>query len=174
MIERLKQRTEALQEELRIDRERRKPKPNENMDKDIPDRLRAYGFWCDVCQEDFTASAYKTRYRIDGHIIATLRGRCPDCETAAIRYATHRDQDPYYQRSIIIRKQRNQNRIEMLQANEYGFRTHYGDPDLEFNKIMAREEERLIRAELSVGLHGQSLRTKNKLEELRKVKEWKT
>jgi len=171
-VQRLKKRTEEIQEDLRIDRERRKPKPNENMDRDIPDRLSSFDFWCDYCQEDFAAPAIKTRYRLEGDTIATLRGICPECEETAIRYATHRDQDPYYQRSTKIRRQRNKYRIETLQGQEYGFRTHYGDPDAGFNKIIAEQEERIIRADMSTGLRGQSLRAKRKLEEIHRVKDW--
>jgi len=170
--ERLKKRTEEIQEDLRKDRERRKPKPNENMDRDIPDFVKSFDFWCDTCQEDFTSSARKTRYRLEGDVIATLRGECPNCGEVAIRYATHRDQDPYYQKSLKIRRQRNQYIIEMLQGREYGFKTHYGDPDAEMNKTIMREEERIMRADLDTGLKGQSLRAKRKLEELHRLKDW--
>jgi len=171
--DRLKRRTEEIQEDLRKDRERRKPKPNDNMDRDIPDVLKSFDFWCDTCQEDFTAPARKTRYRLEGDIIATLRGLCEGCGTVAIRYATHRDQDPYYQKSIKIRRQRNQYRIEMLQSKEYGFKTHYGNPDDAFNKTMAEQEERIFRADLDTGLKGQSLKAKRKLEQLHQVNEWR-
>jgi ribosomal protein S27AE len=172
-IECLKKRTEEIQEELRIDRQRRKPKPNENMDADIPEKLESFDFWCNVCQEDFTSPARKTRYRLEGDVIATIRGECPSCGETAIRYATHRDQDPYYQRSLKIRRQRNQYKIEMLQGKEYGFRTHYGDPDAELNKTIAREEERIFRTDLATGLKGQSLKAKRKLEELHQVNKWR-
>lgn len=170
--ERLQKRTEEIQEDLRKDRERRKPKPNENMDRDIPDKLESFDFWCESCQQDFESSARKTRYRLEGDIIATLRGECPDCGETAIRYATHRDQDPYYQKSLMIRRQRNKYRIEMLQGQEYGFRTHYGDPDVEFDKIIAEQEERIMMADWGTGLKGQSLKAKNKLEEIHRVKDW--
>lgn len=164
--QRLKKHTEEFQEDLRKDRQRRKPKPNENMDKDIPDKLESFDFWCDTCQQDFQSPARKTRYRLEGDAIATLRGKCPDCEEIAIRYATHRDQDPYYQKSLIIRRQRNQYRIEMLQGKEYGFKTHYGDPDKDFNKRMVGVEEHIIKSELITGLKGQSLKTQERLRQL--------
>ena len=164
--ERLRKYAEEIQEDLRKDRERRKPKPNENMDRDIPDVLKSFDFWCITCQQDFESPARKTRYRLEGEVIATLRGECPDCEETAIRYATHRDQDPYYQRSLKIRRQRNQYRIEMLQSREYGFRTHYGDPDTEFNKRMMAAEERIIKGEMATGLKGHSLKTQDKLREV--------
>jgi ribosomal protein S27AE len=171
--QRLKKHTEEFQEDLRKDRERKKPKPNENMDKDIPDKLESFDFWCDTCQQDFKSSARKTRYRLEGDMIATLRGQCPDCGETTIRYATHRDQDPYYQKSLKIRKQRNQYRIEMLQSQEYGFKTHYGDPDREFNEMINRQEERIMAVDWDSGLRGQSLKAKNKLEELHRLKDWR-
>lgn len=170
--ERLKKYTEDFQEDLRIDRERKKLRPNENMDRDIPDRLKSYDFWCGNCQEDFSAPAVKTRYRLEGDVIATLRGECPECGEVAIRYATHRDQDPYYQRSVKIRRQRNKYKVETLQGQEYGFRTHYGDPDKEFNKIIAEQEEKIMLADMSTGLRGQSLKAKRKMEEIHRVKAW--
>lgn len=170
--ERLKKYTEDFQDDLRKDRDRRKPGPNENMDRDIPDRLSSYDFWCCECQEDFRSPAVKSRYRLEGDVIATLRGECPECGEVAIRYATHRDQDPYYQKSTKIRRQRNKFVVDMLQGQEYGFRTHYGDPDTEFNKIIAEQEEGIMRADMSTGLRGQSLKAKRKIEEIYRVKDW--
>lgn len=172
-VERLKQRTKDFQEDLRKDRDRKKPKPNENMDKDIPDRMESFDFWCDNCQEDFQSPARKTRYRLERDIIATLRGECPECGETAIRYATHRDQDPYYQKSLKIRRQRNKYRIETLQAKEYGFKTYYGDPDKEFNQMMANQEEMIFRMDFETGLKGQSLKAKRKLDEIHRLRHWK-
>lgn len=171
--ERLKKHAEEIQEDLRKDRERRRPKPNENMDRDIPDVLKSFDFWCDTCRQDFESPARKTRYRLEGEVIATLRGECPDCGEMAIRYATHRDQDPYYQKSSKVRRQRNQYRIEMLQGREYGFKTHYGDPDAEFNRTMMENEERIIRQDMATGLKGQSLKTKEKIRNLRGLENWR-
>lgn len=164
--ERLKEYAKEIEKTLKQDRERRKPKPNENMDKDIPDFMDSFDFWCDTCKQDFQSPARKSRYRMEGDVIATLRGKCPDCEEMAIRYVTHRDQDPYYNKSLNIRRQRNQFRIEMLQGKEYGFRTHYGDPDKDFNDRILDAEEKIIKEELGVGLRGQSLKMKDKLQQL--------
>ena len=165
-IDRLKRYTEEIQEELRMDREKRKPNPNLNMDRDIPEVLKLFDFWCSTCQEDFVAPARKTRHRMGGDVIATIRGECPECGESAIRYATHRDQDPYYQRSTKMRRQRNKYQVEMLQAQEYGFKTHYGDYRADFNKRMAENEERIIKEDLKLGLKGQSLKTKERLGQL--------
>lgn len=161
--ERLRQRTKEYQEDLRKDRERRKPSPNQRMDEDIPQFLPSYDFWCEICQEDFTAPARKSSYRFEGNIISTIRGRCPECETIAIRYATHRDQDPYYAKSLKIRRQRNQYALEMLQAEQYGFRTQYGEPYEEFNRKMAAKDEIRFGKKRETGLKGLSLEEKEVL-----------
>ena len=156
--ERLCQRTKEYQEDLRKDRERKKLSPNQRMDDDIPQVLVNYDFWCDVCQKDFSASARKTSYRFEGNVISTIRGKCPECETTAIRYVTHRDQDPYYSKSLIIRRQRNQYALEMLQAEQYGFRTQYGEPYEEFNKRMVEKDEKRFDERVGTGLKGLSLK----------------
>ena len=163
-IERLKKRTRDQQEMMRQERQRQKLNPNENMDADIPNRLSSYDFWCSLCQEDFSAPAWKTRYHSDGSLIAVLRGQCPECGETAVRYVTHRDQDPYYQRSWKIRRQRNQYLIETLQAEQYGFRTHYGEPYGEFQKGLQREEEIALGVDRKAGLRGPSLKAKERIE----------
>ena len=159
-IERLQQRTKGYQEDLRKDRERRKPKPNQRMDDDIPQVLSSYDFWCEDCQQDFSAPARKTSYKFEGNVISTIRGICPECGITAIRYATHRDQDPYYSKSLIIRRQRNQYALEMLQAEQYGFRTQYGEPYAEFNRKMAEKDEKRFNERIGTGLKGLSLEEK--------------
>ena len=158
--ERLRQRTKEYQEELRKDRERRKPSTKQLMNEDIPQFLLSYDFWCDVCQKDFEAPARKTTYRINGNPISTIRGRCLECETMAIRYATHRDQDPYYYKSLKIRRQRNQYAMEMLQGEQHGFRTHYGEPYKEFTQKMIAKDERKFNEKIGTGLKGLSLKEK--------------
>jgi len=162
-VERLRKYTKDIQEQLRIEKELKKNKPNVNMDQDIPERLFSFDFYCDTCQEDFKSSAVKTKKRLDGDVIATMRGKCPNCGNEAIRYATHRDQDSYYQKSPKIRRQRNYFKQEMLQKDEYGFKTLYGDKDEEFYKRMKEKEEEIFNEELSIGLKGNSLLTQEKL-----------
>ena len=130
------------------------------MDDEIPRVLASYDFWCEVCQEDFTVPARKTSYGFEGNIISTIRGKCPECGTTAIRYATHRDQDPYYAKSLKIHRQRNQYALEMLQAKQYGFRTQYGEPYKEFNQKMAAKDEARFNEKIGTGLKGLSLEEK--------------
>jgi len=166
-IDRLKKRTKDQMEELELDRKRRKT-PEELMDNDIPQFLPFYDFWCDVCQEDFSSPARKTSYRLEGNIISTIRGTCPNCETVAIRHARHRDQDPYYYKSLKIRRQRNQYAMDMIQPGQHGFRSVYGEPFEAFERKMREKEEDLTMEELGVGLRGQSIGLQERLRRLRR------
>ena len=156
-VERLTLRAKEIQAELAKDRERNKKKPNERMDEDIPEFIASYDFWCDVCQEDFTAPARKSGYTLDGNKISTIRGRCPHCETTAIRNATHRDRDRYYHKSLKIRKQRNEYALDLLQAGQFGFKTHYGAPYKEFTEKLIIEDENKFNKRRATGLKGLSL-----------------
>ena len=169
-VERLKKYVESHQEALRIDRDRMKPKPNENMDADIPDFMPSYGFWCDVCCEDFNGPARKIQYTLEGNRIAVIRGLCPECGTQAIRYATHRDQDPYYQKSRSVRRERNINYIDLLQEGDFGFRTYYKNAGRIDEKKIHREEMGIIMGEQhDTGLKGLSLEAQEKLWRLKNL-----
>lgn len=164
--ERLTQRVKDLQRLQDQDRERRKVKPNIRMDEDLPDRLPAYDFWCDNCQEDFTVPCYKTRHRLYGYSVAIYRGKCPICEEESTRNVTHRDEDNYYNKSTKIRHQRNKYAWHTLQADQTGFRTHYGIPFNEFEEKMKDKEERLIKIERDKGIRGTSLEVQQRLRKL--------
>jgi len=157
-IERLTQRTKEIQQDLAKDRERKKLKPNQRMDDDVPQFLKSYDFWCDTCREDFVSSARKTSYRLDGHKISTIRGICPECGKEAIRYATHRDQDPYYNKSRKIRRQRNEYALDFLRADQYGFKTQYGEPYKEFIKRMIRIDKKKFKKRMEIGLKLNNIR----------------
>lgn len=164
--ERLTQRIKDLQRLQDQDRERRKPKPNIRMDEDLPDYLPRYDFWCDYCQEDFSASCYKTKHRMFGDPISVYRARCPICEEECHRLVTHRDQDLYYQKSTKVRRQRNQYAWDTLQAGDYGFKTCYGNPYAECDEKLARKEEKILQEERDKGLRGLSLEAKRRLRKL--------
>lgn len=166
---RLKKRTEDHQKLLDQERERKKPMPNARMEEDTPDRLKRFDFWCSVCQEDFEASCHKTRHRLGGDWIAVWRARCPWCEEGCLRHITHKDEDPYYRRSDKVRRQRNQYAAEMLQAEDFGFKTHYGQPYPEFIKRMQKNERKIIEEQREQGLKGWSLESKEKLRTLLRV-----
>lgn len=164
--ERLKKRIEDQQHLQDQERERKKPKANEKMDADAPDRVESYDFWCDVCQEDFSASCYKSRHRVEGNTISIYRTTCSGCDTDCIRHITHKDQDLYYYKSAKIRKQRNKYANDVLQDDDYGFNTRYGNPYTEFNKKMIEKEQRILKEEKDKGFSGQSLKSKERLRRL--------
>ena len=167
-IKELKERVKLVREANRIEKDRLKPKPNDLMADDIPERMASYDFWCDPCREDFKSPAIKTTYKLDGNKISTIRGECPECETIAIRYATHRDQDPYYNKSKSIRRSRNQFATELLSAEDYGFKTLYGLPYEQFMQRQMEREEEILAEERTIGLKGQSLEMKERLAKLLK------
>lgn len=167
--QRLKKRIEDQHKLLDQEREMKKKmeeKPNKRMEEDAPDRLPLFDFWCDTCQEDFSMPCYKSRHRLYGDTIVVWRATCPDCETDCIRHITHKDEDLYYDKSTKIRKQRNQYAWEALQPDQYGFRTHYGEPYKEFMRKCQDREKMIIEEERSEGLKGLSLERKQKLRKL--------
>ena len=160
--ERLKQRVRDKQEALERNRQMMKPNLNERMAEDTPDLISSYDFWCDVCEEDFTQAAYKTVSRIYGDPVVAYRTR-HECGNDCIRLISHRDYDPYYQLSVKIRRQRNEYRIEALQAEDYGFATNYGNPYAKFEKELAEQEQKIIENERANGFRGLSLKAQQQL-----------
>lgn len=143
---------EDHQEQLDLERERKKLRPNENM-LDGMSKTIIYPFWCDVCKQDFTARARMFKHRLHGDWIATYRCKCPDCENDCVRYITHKDHDPYYNKSLSVRKQRNEYSSDVLQPDDYGYKTHYGNPWEEFDKRMEMENERLRGRQRDMGFN---------------------
>lgn len=150
--QRLVKRLADQQKLLDQERKNKKPKLNERMEEDTPDRLDSYDFWCDNCQEDFTAPCYKTRHYLYGDVIAVWRATCPECGEQCIRHITHRDHDLYYQKSAKIRRQRNEYAWEMLQAGEYGFNTRYGNPYREYEEMKEKSAKKRADLEREQGL----------------------
>lgn len=165
---RVRQRIKDQQNELEKERARRKRKsPNERMEEDAPERLGRYDFWCDNCQEDFEAPCYKTRHRIYGDTIAVWRASCPECGDPAVRHITHRDEDQYYEKSQKIRVQRNRYAWETLQAGQFGFKTHYGNPNKKGEENLEARARRIIGMERKQGFKGMSQEARQKLKTLK-------
>ena len=161
-IDRLTKRLKDQQVLLDKERERKKKKPNVLMAEEAG--LTAWmDFWCDNCQEDFTCEAYKTTHRLYGDPIVVWRAKCPVCEEESIRHITHKDEDPYYQKSDKIRRQRNEYSAELLQAEEYGFKTHYGDHNKEWNVKYEEHEKGILKLEHEKGLKGLSKKSQDRL-----------
>jgi len=161
--DRLTKFTEDHWDAMQADRKAKRAKPNENMESGTADRLLSYDFWCLDCQEDFAAPCYKSKHRLWGDVIAVYRANCPDCGKDCLRHITHRDSDPYYEQSRKIRIMRAQYAWETLQANEYGFRTCYGNPWKKHEEELMAREERIMQADFQLGLKSKSRATSGKL-----------
>jgi len=118
----LKNRVKDVQGQLDIEKERKKPNPNERMVENTPDIVDTYDFWCDECEKDFSSRAYKTVHRLYGDAIVSYRARC-ECGNECQRLVSHRDHDPYYARSEKVRRSRGEFSQDMLQPDQYGFNT---------------------------------------------------
>ena len=91
-VARLTQRVKEVQSELAIDRERRKPTPNQNMRDDTVSK-HWEDYWCDFCQLDQSALGTKSQHVIFGEPIIKYRAVCPHCGLDMMRLVSHRDQD---------------------------------------------------------------------------------
>lgn len=162
--DRLKKRFYDQQVERDLERKRHEPNVNERMAADTPDTISSYDFWCDECEEDFSAPAWKTVHRLYGDPVVAYRTR-HECGNECIRLLSHRDQDPYYQQSEKVRRQRNIYTADMLRPDQYGYRSLYGRPD--FDKTLREMEENAIKEERERGFNGLSLETQEKLARIR-------
>lgn len=138
-----------IQEQKKLERERAKPSPNKRMVEDAKDYVESYPFWCENCG-DVELGGHKVWHRLYGDWIATYRAYC-DCGEELIRYITHRDSDPYYYLSDKINSDRNEFAAEMLQADDYGFKTLYGEPYAEYVARQQKHEERIFNKRRELG-----------------------
>src|SRR3990167_9345925 len=133
-LQRLSQYAEDVQAKLKEERELNKPSIHEKMAEEAKPFIDAYAFFCEECQEDFDAPAYKETHRFFGDYIVTYRAiheeneNGKECGEECIRLVTHRDHDPYYYLSERVNMQRNEYYADLLQHDQYGFETLYGNP----------------------------------------------
>lgn len=167
--ERMSDYTRDVQAKLKQDRELKKPSIHERMAEEAAMFVDHYNFFCEECLEDFTSPAYKEVHRFYGDYIVTYRAiheeneDGEDCGEECIRLVTHRDHDPYYYLSETVNQQRNQYYTELLQHEQYGFETMYGNPFREHDDKLKEKEERIFMRRRKTGLHGESLRSKEEL-----------
>lgn len=157
-----------IQDKQKRDREMAKPTPYERMAEQAMDEVFSYAFWCDSCQEDFDSPAYKTVHRLFGDAVVCYRAYHEKCGEESIRLVTHRDHDPYYHLSERVHLMRGEYADDVLQADQYGFRTHYGEPFEEFERKLKLKEERIIMGYKEKGLAGGSVREQERLGRLRR------
>lgn len=91
--------------------------------------LKNCEFWCDECNKDFTAVGFKcveTDWSLAGWRIAYYKGKCPKGHKA-IRRITDKPMDPYFIKSVILKKQRVDYKKDLLQETDYGFNMLYSN-----------------------------------------------
>ena len=91
-------------------------------------------FWCEECQKDFTANAYKRIGEAGRWPVAWYVGVCPD-RHQCIRYITDKGHDPYYWKSKMIREQRHEMADAMLIPSDPRFRLVYPEKWRELEKL---------------------------------------
>lgn len=158
--QRLTQRLKDQQKLQDQERKGKKKKPNVLMEEETGEVIQSFDFWCDVCQEDFIAHAYKTKHRLYGDTVAVWRAVCPECEEECIRHITHKDEDTYYYKSAKVRRQRNEYATDLLQADDYGFKLNYGNPNKDIENTFEKKEIEIFERNKFNGLKGDSLQTK--------------
>ena len=167
--ERLSRYAKDVQSKLTQERELQKSTPHQRMAEEAKDFIQSYNFFCEECQEDFTAPAYKEAHRFYGDYIVTYRAIHEEneneepCGEECMRLVTHRDHDPYHNLSDKINRDRNEYALDVLQHDQYGFNTLYGRPFQEHEDKLKEKEERLYLREREKGLKGESLQVKEKL-----------
>lgn len=139
--ERLIKHVQDTQRDIEVERERHKPSRDTLIERDCTEVIPSMDFWCDQCEEDWTIPGFRADATMGDTLYVTIRAYCPTCDAELIRYVTQKREDPYYQRSKKILRQRNQYIRDVLQGGDYGFRTLYGDPFDAFHKRIIEDEE---------------------------------
>ncbi len=105
--------------------------------RDLPRHGRV-NFWCVRCAHDFP-NLTATRYGRVGK--EHWRARCPGCDGEVTRLIDEPSKDLYWDRSRFVAEQRKKYAGEVLQPNDYGYKTRYGNID-------ATAEQEIIEAEI--------------------------
>lgn len=86
-------------------------------------------FYCADCEEDFAHVAFKqveTDWSNTSQRIAFYKGKCPECDSWAIRYITDKFSDPYWSESKQVARDRGKHFGDILQPGETGYQLLYG------------------------------------------------
>lgn len=101
-------------------------------------------FWCERCRSDLDLFAVMK----DNGRARWFYARCPHCGSGLMRYVDEKHKDPYYRKSVKIRKEREKHRKDMLQPGDAGFQTLYPESyaqlhkaeEMWYNKAVARKK----------------------------------
>ena len=130
----------------------------------LPEFSAKMEFWCDHCQIDFVAPAWKQWIVYSG--IGTWQSFCPICEGWVYRHITAKVLDPYYFKSEKVRNMRGINAEDLIQPGQYGFKTYYGDPFVNHYMKFQHRHELLFNKYASMGLVGKTLEQRAEEEDL--------
>ena len=122
-------------------------------------------FWCDACQIDIVAPAYKVWIR--RHWVGAWHSVCPDCGRMVYRHISSKKFDPYFNKSQKVRMMRSKGAKDMLRPGQYGFRTLYGDPFEEYYMKFQKREEDLTNKYAAIGIKGYTADRKNEQQRIR-------
>jgi len=154
----------ALDEDKEIKKARKALTKEERAFRKLPDQADN-DFFCDRCQLDFKAPSYKHWVSLYG--IGAWISFCPICGVMTCRWITNKANDPYYEKSSKIRGMRSMFEADMLQPDQYGFQTLYGDPFEKYHKILEHQEEEIRTRYLSLGLTGETLQEQSEREKMK-------
>lgn len=160
---------DALQTDIDKENTKKQKRKNQERERRAYNKLPTYSqrtaFWCDRCNIDFVAPAYKVWS--DAHQHGNWQSFCPVCGDWVFRYITAKKLDPYYLRSEKIQVMRGESAKDLIQPGNYGFRTLYGDPFERYYKRFQEQHEALHNKYASMGLVGKTLKQKSEEEILR-------
>jgi len=168
--QRIKKSVEDYQGDLKKSRKLKERDKAARKEKRAFDKLpeqSKHDFWCNRCQIDFVAPAYKvwTEYYDTG----CWHSFCPQCEQLVYRYISSKKLDPYYQQSLKVKYMASKEVKDFLQPSQYGFRTMYGDPYEALYKRFQQREEDMHNKYAALGLHGKTLKQKTEEEHAREA-----
>lgn len=150
----LDDRWKHISDELDIDNEKRRGRTLSEREKRAFDKLPDHTiieFWSQEAG-DFVAPAYKVW--IEYFDIGYWQSFCPVTGNLVYRHITEKGDDPYYEYSDKIRFQRSTFHDDLLQPDDYGFGSLYGDPFERNYRLFQQKQEDIHNKYASLGLRG--------------------
>lgn len=165
----LKKSLEGIQGDLDKDNKAKKADKEQSREKRAFEKLPEYTkieFWCENCNADFVAPAYKMWSK--EYEVGSWHSFCPVCEKLVYRHITSKTLDPYYNQSQKIKEIRGKSSVDMLQPEQYGFTSQYGDPFEHYYKKHQEKHEQLYNKYAEMGLLGKTLAQKDEENDIMK------
>lgn len=165
----LKRSLDNVHADLDVDAENRNKIKENNKEKMAFRKLPEYTkteFWCENCEADFVAPAYKIWIEI--YEVGSWHSFCPVCGKLVYRHITGKVLDPYYSQSQKVKEMRGKGSVDMLQPGQYGFQSQYGDPFEHYYKRHQEKHEQLCNKYAEMGLLGKTLAQKDEENDIMK------